>query len=208
MDTPFTRQLLRRGTSLLVILLAMADFLLPQRSLAAETSKATFAAGCFWCMELIYEQIPGVTDVVSGYAGGKEENPTYKQVGSGKTGHAETIQITFDPGKISFEKLVDIFWKTHDATDPRGVEPDFGKQYRSVLFYHDEAQRAAVEKSKAEAQKGLNKPIATEVVAFDKFWPAEDYHQDYARKNPRDAYVRKVSIPRMKKVGLPELKAP
>lgn len=180
----------------------------PQRSGAAETATATFAAGCFWCMELIYEQIPGVTNVVSGYAGGKEATPTYKQVGAGKTGHAETIQITFDPAQVSFEKLVEIFWKTHDATDPRGVAPDFGKQYRSALFYHDEAQRAAIEKSRAEAQKGLKKPIATQVVPFEKFWPAEEYHQDYARRNPKDSYVRNISIPRLKQVGLPGLKEP
>ena len=168
----------------------------------AKLEKAVFGAGCFWCVEAFFEQQPGVTGVVSGYAGGEEQNPTYAQVGGGRTSHAEVVEVTFDPAKTSYEKLVDFFWKTHDVTDGRGVAPDFGRQYRSTILTSSEAQAAAAQKSKAEAQKGLNKPIATEIAPLKKFWLAEAYHQDYVRKNPRDGYVRAVAIPKLKKLGL------
>jgi peptide-methionine (S)-S-oxide reductase len=164
--------------------------------------KAVFGAGCFWCVEAEFEQQPGVVDVVSGYAGGDEKNPTYHQVGTGMTGHAECVQVTFDPAKTSYEKLVAFFWKTHDPTDGRGVWPDFGKQYRSMILYADDTQRAIAEKSKAEEEKRLKKPIATEIAQLKTFYPAEDYHQDYVRKNPRDPYVQSISIPRLEKLGL------
>lgn len=186
-----------------VLLAAVAALMLPSAALsAAELSKATFGAGCFWCVEAIYRRIDGVTDVVPGYAGGKEPNPTYHQVGSGLTGHAEVVQITFDPAKVSYDKLLEIFWKSHDPTDPRGVEPDFGTQYRSLLLYHNEAQHQAIERSKAEAQKKFSRPIATEIAPLDKFYPAESYHWDYVGKNPNDPYVRNVSLPKLKKMGL------
>ncbi len=166
-------------------------------------AQAVFGAGCFWCVEAFFEQQPGVIDVVSGYAGGDEANPTYKQVGAGKTGHAEAVQITFDPAKTSYEKLLAFFWKTHDPTDGRGVAPDFGRQYRSIIVPVDEAQRAAAEKSKAEAQQQLGKAIATEIAPIGKaFYLAEDYHQDYVRKNPRDGYVQAIAVPKLKKLGL------
>lgn len=191
-----------------LLLAALAVVLFPAAALpAAELSKATFGAGCFWCVEAIYRRIDGVTDVVPGYAGGKEPNPTYHQVGMGQTGHAEVVQITFDPAKVSYEKLLEFFWRSHDATNPNGVTPDFGRQYRSLLLYHDEAQRQAIERSKAEAQKKLSKPIATEVAPLDKFYPAESYHWDYVRKNPNDSYVRNVSMPRLKALGLADVPA-
>lgn len=169
----------------------------------AKAEKAIVGAGCFWCVEAFFEQQPGVTEVVSGYAGGGESNPNYKQVSAGKTGHAEVVQITFDPAKTSYDNLLAFFWKTHDPTDGRGVAPDFGKQYRSIIVPLNEAQRAAAEKSKAEAQQQLGKAIATEIAPVGKpFYTAEEYHQDYARKNPKDGYIQNVAIPKMKKLGL------
>ncbi len=164
--------------------------------------KAVFGAGCFWCVEVFFEQQPGVTQVVSGYAGGDEANPTYKQVGAGKTGHAEVVEVTYDTSKTSYEALLAFFWKTHDVTDPRGVAPDFGRQYRSTILTRGEAQAAAAVKSKAEAQKNFSKPIATVIAPLKKFWPAEEYHQDYIRKNPRDPYVLQTALPKFKKLGL------
>jgi peptide-methionine (S)-S-oxide reductase len=172
------------------------------RAEAPKTEQATFGLGCFWCAEAIYVRQPGVIEVVSGFSGGAEKNPTYEQVCSGTTGHAECIQVTFDPSKTSYEKLVELFWKTHDVTDPRGVEPDFGKQYRSVIFYRNEAQRLTIEKSRTVVQKTLAKPIATQVVPFEAFYPAEAYHQHFVQMHPDHPYVRAVSIPKLKKLGL------
>jgi len=166
------------------------------------TTKTVLGAGCFWCMEEIYEAIPGVVKVVAGYAGGTKINPTYHEVGSGTTGHAEVIEIEFDPAKISYEKLLDVFWKTHDPTDPRGVAPDFGTQYRSIILPMDDAQRKIAEESKARAQRQFKKPIATEIKMLDTFYPAEDYHQGYAKKHPDDPYVHNVSQPRFERVNL------
>ncbi|MBS0659912.1 MAG: peptide-methionine (S)-S-oxide reductase MsrA [Verrucomicrobia bacterium] len=174
------------------------------RSSAGEPQRLTVGAGCFWCVEAVYERIDGVIEAVSGYAGGKEANPTYDDVSYGRTTHAEVVQITFDPDKVSLAKLLEIFWKTHDVTDGRGVYPDFGPQYRSMLLYENDAQLAEIEKSKAEAQKGLSKPIATQVVKLDKFWPAEAYHQDFVKRNPTHPYVLRHAFPKLKKLGLPE----
>jgi peptide-methionine (S)-S-oxide reductase len=174
----------------------------PAAGQAKKTETAVFGAGCFWCVEAFYEPQPGVVRVTSGYAGGSEANPTYKQVSAGRTSHAEVVLIEFDPTKTSYEKLVDFFWKTHDATDGSGVWPDFGKQYRSIILYKDEAQRQAIERSKARAQAGLSKPIATEISPLTKFWPAEDYHQDYVVNNPDDTYVVNIAKPKLKKLGL------
>lgn len=171
---------------------------------AAESGmeKAVFGAGCFWCVEAYFEQQPGVVSVISGYAGGDEKNPTYQQVGAGRTGHAEAVEVTFDPGKTSYEKLLAFFWTTHDPTDGRGVAPDFGRQYRSMILTIGDAQAAAAAASKDETQKRLKKPIATEIAPLKQFWPAEDYHQDYVRKNPNDGYVQSIAIPKLKKLGL------
>ncbi len=185
----------------LPVLLITALLALPTLLQAADLKKATFAAGCFWCMEAIYDRVPGVTDVVSGYSGGKEKNPTYEQVGSGATGHCETVEITYDAEKTSYAKLLDVFWKSHDPTDGRGVAPDFGKQYRSALFYRTPEEKEAIEKSKAALEKRLGKKVATQVVPFVKFYPAEGYHQDYVKNHPNDSYVRNVSIPRLIESG-------
>ncbi len=171
-------------------------------SIAAETETAVFGAGCFWCVEAFYEQQPGVKDVVSGYAGGAEANPNYKQVSAGSTGHAEVVQVKFDPAVTSYEKLVEFFWKTHDVTDGRGVAPDFGKQYRPLILFSTPEQQAVAEKSKAALAARLGKPVAAEIVALEKFYLAEDYHQDYVRRNPKDGYVVGVAIPKLKKLGL------
>lgn len=185
------------------LFLALA-FLLPGLLQAAELRKAYFAAGCFWCVEAIFDRVPGVTDVVSGYTGGKEKNPTYKQVGAGSTGHCEAVEITYDPEKTSYSKLLDVFWKSHDPTDGRGVAPDFGKQYRSALYYQTDGEKNVIGISKAAQAKRLGKDVATEVVPFVKFYPAEAYHQDYVKRNPRDSYVRSVSIPRLLATGFKE----
>ena len=171
-------------------------------TVAAETQTAVFGAGCFWCVEAYYEQQPGVKNVVSGYAGGSEANPNYKQVSGGSTGHAEVVQVEFDPAVTSYEKLVEFFWKTHDVTDGRGVAPDFGKQYRPLILFSTPEQQAVAEKSKAALAARLGKPVAAEIVALEKFYTAEEYHQDYVRKNPKDGYVVGVAIPKLKKLGL------
>jgi peptide methionine sulfoxide reductase msrA/msrB len=147
----------------------------------ANLRKATFAGGCFWCTESDFEKIPGVVKVISGYTGGNKENPTYGEVSSGKTGHVEAVQVYYDPSKITYEELLDYFWKHVDPTDAGGQFVDRGAQYRSVIFYHDEDQKRLAEKSKeALGESGkFNKPIATEILKFIKFYEAEDYHQDY-----------------------------
>lgn len=161
---------------------------------AAESQKATFAAGCFWCVEAIYERVPGVTDAVSGFAGGKMDAPTYRSHGD----HTETVDVTFDPDVVSYEALLRIFWNSHDITDGRGVAPDFGRSYRPALFYRSPEQLATIERVQAELQKDLDKPIATEILPFKKFWPAEDYHQNFVMLNPTHSYVRNVSLPRVR----------
>ncbi len=171
---------------------------------AEDLRKATFAAGCFWCVEAIFDRVPGVTDVVSGYTGGKEKDPSYERVGGGMTGHAEAVEITYDAEKTSYSKLLDVFWKSHDPTDGRGVAPDFGKQYRSALFYRTPEEKTAIDRSKSALEKKLGKKVATQVVPFEKFYPAEGYHQDYVKRNPKNSYVRNVSIPRLIEAGFKE----
>ncbi len=168
----------------------------------AETRKLVLGAGCFWCVEAIFEQLPGVLNVVSGYAGGLEKNPTYADVSNGRTGHAEVVQIEYDPQQTSLRELVDFFWKTHDVTEPNGVWPDFGRQYRSILFYDGDTERGIIEASAARMQQKLQKPIATQIVPLGVFYPAEDYHQNYVKNNPDNPYVRRVAIAKLKKLGL------
>jgi peptide methionine sulfoxide reductase msrA/msrB len=154
---------------------------------------ATFAGGCFWCTEADFEKLPGVSTVISGYTGGQKENPTYAEVSTGGTGHVEAIQVYFAPKQVTYEDLLDWFWKHIDPTDGGGQFVDRGSQYRSVIFYHDEEQRRLAEESKKDLEKSgkFKKPIATEIVMFNRFYPAEEYHQDYYRKNPiRYAYYR------------------
>jgi peptide-methionine (S)-S-oxide reductase len=171
---------------------------------------ATFGAGCFWCVEAVFKQLAGVAMVVSGYSGGYIDNPTYEDVSSGRTGHAEVCQITYDPARISYEKLLEVFWKTHDPTTKNRQGNDIGTQYRSVIFYHDaEQKRLALEyKAKLEAAKIWDKPVVTEIVPSQKFWPAEDYHQNYYERNPDKSYCRLVITPKIQKfreIFAPEL---
>jgi len=153
---------------------------------AAETAKATFAGGCFWCMQPAYDAVPGVVSTTVGYTGGHTKDPSYHEVGSGSTGHAESIQVAYDPAKVSYEKLLDVFWHNVDPTDASGQFCDKGNQYRSAIFYHDDAQKRLAEESKKNVAKSLKVPgpIATEIVAASTFYPAEDYHQMYYKKNP------------------------
>ena len=167
---------------------------------AIHMEKATFGGGCFWCVEALFERFTGVKSVVSGYAGGKSPNPTYKQICTGTTGHAEVIQIEYDPMKIKYSQLLDIFWEAHDPTTLNRQGADEGTQYRSVIFFHDEEQKAAAIASKKSASKLFAKPIVTEVSAMPKFFVAEDYHQDYFRKNPDAPYCYYVISPKLMKL--------
>ena len=163
------------------------------------TEIATLGGGCFWCTEAIFQMLPGVKSVTSGYAGGTKENPTYKEVCAGDTAHAEVIQIEYDPAVISYDKLLETFWEAHDPTTMNRQGADHGTQYRSIILYSSEAQKAAAEKSKAEVQKQLGKPIVTEIVPLKKFYKAEGYHQDYYRDNPNQPYCQIVIRPKVEK---------
>lgn len=168
----------------------------------ATREKATLAGGCFWCLEAVYKRITGVQEVVSGYAGGHVANPTYKEVCTGQTGHAEVVQIEYDPTVISFEQILDLFWEAHDPTTLNRQGADVGTQYRSAIFYHNEEQRSAAEKSKSKAQEEFSDPIVTEISELEVFYPAEEYHQDYYDLNPQAGYCRVVIEPKLKKLGL------
>jgi peptide-methionine (S)-S-oxide reductase len=164
------------------------------------TELATLGGGCFWCMEAVFQRVPGVKTVTSGYAGGTVENPTYEQVCTGTTGHAEVTQIEFDPQKISYEKLLDFFWDAHDPTTLNRQGADTGTQYRSAIFYSNESQKGAAEKSKAEAQKKFKSPIVTQIVPLKKFYRAEDYHQNYYNQHQDKGYSRAVIEPKVEKI--------
>lgn len=163
---------------------------------------ATFAGGCFWCTEAVFERVNGVTDVVSGYTGGKEKNPTYRQVSYNETSHAEGIQIYYDPKVISYDKLLEIFFATHDPTQVNRQGPDVGAQYRTEVFYHDDAQKKAAEKyiAKLNSEGNYDKPIATKVTEYKEFWLAEDYHQNYYELNPGNPYIINIAVPKVKKL--------
>jgi peptide-methionine (S)-S-oxide reductase len=162
---------------------------------------ATLAGGCFWCLEAVYEQVNGVLRVESGYAGGTVPNPTYEQVCTGRTGHAEVAQVTFDPEVVSFEDLLAIFFTIHDPTTLNRQGADVGTQYRSAIFYHDESQRAAAESviGRIEAEGIWDDPIVTEVTPLGTFYPAEDYHQEYYRRNQGQPYCQVVIAPKVAK---------
>ena len=164
--------------------------------------QATFGGGCFWCVEAVFERLPGVQSVVAGYAGGTKVNPTYEEVCTGKTGHAEVAQITYDPAKISYEKLLEMFWRAHDPTTLNRQGADVGTQYRSVIFYQNEQQKVAAEKSKAEAQKAFDDPIVTEIQPLKAFYQAENYHQDYYRNHSDAPYCTFIIKPKLKKLKL------
>ena len=165
---------------------------------------AILGGGCFWCLEAAFELLPGVVSVESGYAGGSRANPTYEEVCAGATGHAEVVRVTFDPATLPYSAVLDLFWKIHDPTTPDRQGADIGEQYRSVIFYADEPQRLAAEESIRRAQAGLAAPIVTELLPAPRFWPAEEYHQDYFRKNPDRAYCRIVIAPKLEKAQLPQ----
>jgi len=155
-----------------------------------KTETLVLGGGCFWCLDATYRLMPGVKDVVSGYAGGNVVNPSYQAVCSGSTGHAEVVKIEYDPAQISLEKLLEFFWTIHDPTTPNYQGNDHGTQYRSIILYANDAQKAAAEKSKSEAQKKFSDAIVTEILPLKEFYAAEDYHQDYFKKNPEAGYCR------------------
>jgi len=173
----------------------------PQKNMNTNsTETATFGGGCFWCTEALFQMVPGVKSVASGFAGGTTENPTYKEVCTGKTGHAEVIQVTYDPKVVSYDKLLETFFlEAHDPTTLNRQGADSGTQYRSIILYNNDAQKAAAEKVKAEAQKHFSKPIVTEIAPLKAFYKAEDYHQDYYRSNPNAGYCQVVIRPKVEK---------
>lgn len=168
---------------------------------AAGTKTATFGNGCFWCTEAVFEELRGVKSVVSGYSGGRIKNPSYQLVCTGLTGHAEVIQIEYDPDEISYATLLEVFWRTHDPTTLNRQGPDVGTQYRSVVFYHDEEQKELATHFKTELNKAhaFRKPIVTQIAKFDEFYPAEKYHQDYFKDNSRARYCQAIIKPKVKK---------
>ncbi|MDX2002315.1 MAG: peptide-methionine (S)-S-oxide reductase MsrA [Chitinophagales bacterium] len=163
--------------------------------------KATFGSGCFWCTEAIFQQLKGVVKVESGYSGGKIKNPTYREVCSGLTGHAEVIQVTYDPAVVTYDELLEVFWKTHDPTTLNQQGADKGTQYRSVVFYHNDEQRQLAEayKQKLDEAKIWPNPIVTEITAYTEFYKAEDYHQDYYSLNGDQPYCSYVITPKLEK---------
>src|SRR5919197_1471078 len=167
------------------LLLALA-LVLPLAAKAQKVDKAIFAAGCFWCTEEAFEKVPGVVSAVSGYTGGTVKNPSYQEVWSGRTGHAEAVEVTFDPAKVSYEQLLDVFWVNHDPTVTNRQFCDSGSQYRPAIFYLSDEQKRLADASKAkwEKTKPFKQPLLTEITKAGPFYPAEDYHQDYYKKNP------------------------
>lgn len=162
---------------------------------------AYFASGCFWCVEAVFESVKGVQEVVSGYSGGKEKNPTYEQVSYGRTTHAEAVKVYYDPNVISFKTLVKVYFGSHDPTTVNGQGPDMGPHYRSIAFYKNDAEKKIIidYMAKLRDEKVYSKPLATEVTKFEIFYDAEDYHQDYEKNNPNNGYIRNVSVPRLKR---------
>lgn len=175
---------------------------------SSETQVAYFASGCFWCVEAIFESVNGVEEAVSGYAGGHTNNPTYKTIGTGRTGHAESVAVYYNPKKVSFQTLVTVFFGSHDPTTINGQHPDYGSQYRSIAFYKTQEERQLIENTIKKLNENVyHGKIVTEVKKMEKFYPAEEYHQNYERLHPENPYVQKVSIPRLNrfKRKFPEL---
>lgn len=186
-------------------IIIMVLILLSVQSVDAQSKKlqkATFGMGCFWCTEALFQRLNGVVTVKSGYEGGDIPNPTYEEVCTGTTNHAEVIEITYDPAKISYDELLEVFWKSHDPTTLNRQGADVGTQYRSVIFYHTEEQKAIATKYKAELNKtnAFNKPVVTSIVKAEPFYVAENYHQDYFIKNGEQPYCRLVILPKMEKL--------
>jgi|ERR1700730_9730234 peptide-methionine (S)-S-oxide reductase len=166
---------------------------------SGQTQTIVFGGGCFWCLDAQFKMVDGVRSVLSGYAGGSRKNPTYEEVCTGATGHAEVVQVEFDPAKVSLDNLLKKFFRAHDPTTLNRQGPDEGTQYRSIILYKDDQQKAVAEKAKAEAQKDWPDPIVTEIVPLSAFYKAEEYHQDYFAKNPTQGYCRLVVAPKVKK---------
>lgn len=189
---------------LLMLAAGMANLSAPAQPVhSMETNKteiADFGGGCFWCMEAVFERLPGVISVTSGFAGGTTENPTYEQVCTETTGHAEVTQIVFDPSKISYNQLLDVFWQAHDPTTLNRQGADVGTSYRSIILYRDKKQELEAEKSKLAAQKNFRNPIVTQIVPLKEFYPAEDYHQKYYDNNSNAPYCQVVIAPKLNKL--------
>lgn len=185
-------------TIILLTLLSIENATAQQKKL----QKATFGMGCFWCTEALFQRLNGVSNVKSGYEGGDTPNPTYEEVCTGTTNHAEVIEMTYDPTKISYEELLEVFWKSHDPTTLNRQGADVGTQYRSVIFYHSAEQKATAEKYKAALNKdnSLGKPVVTTIVKAETFYVAENYHQDYFFKNGEAPYCKLVILPKMEKL--------
>ena len=173
----------------------------PQEIKQEGLKKAYFASGCFWCVEAIYESVRGVSEVYSGYAGGFTENPNYNQIGTGRTGHAEAVEVLYDPKVLSFNTLIQVFFGSHDPTTPNRQGPDYGSQYRSIAFYTSDQEREIIQNYIAflEEKDIFSNQIVTEIKHLEKFYYAEKYHQDYEKNNPDNPYVKQISIPRLKK---------
>jgi len=173
----------------------------PSVEVLQQYETAYFASGCFWCVEAIFESVKGVKEVVSGYSGGPETDPTYEQVAYGRTGHAEAVEVYYDPNMISFFQLVQVFFGSHDPTSLNQQGPDRGAQYRSIAFYNNEAEKKTIDTyiKALEDNQVYDRPIVTQVVPFEVFYKAEEYHQDYEMKNPNNGYIQNVSIPRLKR---------
>jgi len=164
-----------------------------------DLAKAYFASGCFWCVEAVYESVNGVTEVINGYAGGYTENPTYQLSNTGRTGHAEAVEVLYDPTIVSFSTLLEVYFGSQDVTQIDGQGPDNGSQYRSIIFYQNQDQKDAIINKIKQLTKELNVNIAAEVYPFLKFWKGEDYHQNYERLHPNNSYIKNISIPRLRK---------
>ena len=204
MNTFKTRIVFSLGAGLVLTILALimhADDKSKAEGDSTKTEKATFGGGCFWCTEAVFETMEGVHSVTSGYEGGKTVKPTYQQICTGETGHAEVIQIEFDPSKVAYEELLTTFWKAHNPTTLNRQGADTGTQYRSIILYHNEKQKQTAEKSKKDITASFSKPVVTEIVETSKFYPAEDYHQDYFKKNPSAGYCVFVIRPKLEKLG-------
>ncbi|GAB2767646.1 peptide-methionine (S)-S-oxide reductase MsrA [Salinimicrobium soli] len=161
--------------------------------------RAYFASGCFWCVEAVFESVKGVKEAVSGYSGGHTKNPTYEESNTGRTGHAEAVEVIYDPEVIDYATLVDVYFGSMDPTQKNGQGPDMGSQYRSIILFQNREQEQVIEQKIKELANQYEKAISVEVLPFQKFWKAEDYHQDYERLHPNDPYIRNVSIPRIEK---------
>lgn len=195
------RRLFGNGLAFILLMIAArVSSAVPQPSQSSSTfERATFGGGCFWCLEALFQTIDGVKSVTSGFAGGTVANPTYEQVCTGTTGHAEVIQVEYDPAKISYEKVLDFFWQAHDPTTLNRQGADAGTQYRSVILYHNEVQKLAAEKSKTAAARLYRNPIVTQIVPLTQFYRAEDYHQNYFRNHRQAPYCRLVIRPKLDK---------